>query len=153
MRTEIREVMMTTKTTTVKTTTTMTATTETTTTKTRSKKSCFFLFKEDENAKVKQTGKMMSMRITLHVHCRRHSLAGSQELHSQWGESGGIGCGVLDIIMLIIIIIISAIIIIIIISLGVLVVRLVIMIIIMKMNIEQLLSEGIDHHDHDGDDF
>ena len=91
------------------------------------------------------------MRITLHVHCRRHSLAGSQELHSQWGESGGIGWGVLDIIMLIIII--SAIIIIIIISLGVLVVILVIMIIIMKMNIEQLLSEGIDHHDHDGDDF
>ena len=68
MRTEIREVMMTTKTTTVKTTTTMTATTKTTTTKTRSKKSCFFLFKEDENAKVKQTCKMMSIRITLHVH-------------------------------------------------------------------------------------
>ena len=68
MRTEIMEVMMTTKTTTVKTTTTMTATTETTTTKTRSKKSCFFLFKEDENAKVKQAGKMMSIRITLHVH-------------------------------------------------------------------------------------
>lgn len=25
--------------------------------------------------------------LALHVHCRRHSLAGSQELHSQWGES------------------------------------------------------------------